>query len=418
AKSAAKPKRFRWTKERDELLFKLVANRNGRRWADIADELGVEGHMQKVQSRWIALQPKCRSSWTKKEDAELSSAIKECVQSGRTLGERGMWVAAAKRLKTNRTPAQCRSRWTDTLFPKQGKALELTRFDNVRGWSWRDDEVARLRSALRGITDVQGSANALARAAKREPWLLINKLHQGNRVGQFWVYVASRVGTRTSMQCRRKWEAMEVEGVLPEITTSEARRLAELVKVRGTKWRLLADEEFPGKTPQLLYSTYAKWKHIENTFGVDLLQIDPSVRLRDYNGRSAMRPTGADGFYDPNGPLVRVSKRGKSSALTPYLLSCINSRSRFTGLRGLPDARLASGSDKTRISPETTEKLVAAISLHKDDWTSISRSVGLPPNKCRRYAEALSAKLPMLRRLLHNEEIAEFVSRHKARQSS
>ncbi|KAJ2408568.1 hypothetical protein J3F80_001997 [Coemansia sp. RSA 2526] len=399
--------RYRWTKERDEQLKHLIANRNGRTLSDIAKELGITGDPVKVQSRLKVLQAKEHGMWTKREDTDLTAAIQRCTQAGHTLGDHASWVFVARRLKTNRTPSQCQSRWVRTLFPKQGMRVEHSRFSNIRAWAWQPDETDRLRRVLDQITRVRDPDTEVQRAAETEPWLLVNQLNQGNRVTQFWKYIASCVGTRTPMQCRRKWEDIAFKNKSTEMTTQDAVRLAQLVKTRGTKWQLLVKEEFPDKTAQSLWYTHTRWKSMEKKYGVDFLQIDPKVRLRNYDGRTALRPTGADGFYDPNGPLARVYTPSKTSALTPYVLSCINSRFQFRDQTGLQIVRLPGSSAQTRISPATVDKLMAAISSHKDDWISISRAMKLPPSKCRKYAEALATKIPLIKRLLHNAEIAE-----------
>ncbi|KAJ2285987.1 hypothetical protein IWW55_007098, partial [Coemansia sp. RSA 2706] len=302
--------RYRWTKDRDELLRKLVTDRCNRTWPDIAAQLGITGDPGKVRSRWRVLQPKHGSAWTKSEDADLAAAVDNCIREGRVIGDCGVWVAVAKQLKTSRTAAQCQSRWMNTLLPRQGRRLKYTRFKSIHGWTWQPDEVQRLRSALDTIAQVQDSPDMVSQAAETEPWLLTNEQETENRVRSFWPYIASRVKTRTAMQCRRKWEAMSLEDYSRTLTASQAKQLVELVKAHGRNWQFLAETYFPGKSPKKLYVTYTQWLAIEKKYAVDLLQIDPFARLYEFDGVSALRPTGEDGYYDPNGPLARVRKSG------------------------------------------------------------------------------------------------------------
>ncbi|KAJ2296497.1 hypothetical protein IWW54_006942, partial [Coemansia sp. RSA 2705] len=103
---------------------------------------------------------------------------------------------------------------------------------------------------------------------------------------------------------------MSLEDYSRTLTASQAKQLVELVKAHGRNWQFLAETYFPGKSPKKLYVTYTQWLAIEKKYAVDLLQIDPFARLYEFDGVSALRPTGEDGYYDPNGPLARVRKSG------------------------------------------------------------------------------------------------------------
>ncbi|PIA18214.1 hypothetical protein COEREDRAFT_39471, partial [Coemansia reversa NRRL 1564] len=154
-------KRHSWTDEEDRLLKEYVA-KNGTSWTKLAAALGMKGSPMKLRSRWRLLQTVKEKSWSNDEDADLIKAIHEYMQDGHVLGDNGSWVAVADKLQTGRTPSQCYKRWTDALLPRQGRA----------------------------------------------PWLLIDSGLSGYRLRNFWVYVASRVGTRTPAQCSRKWNSL------------------------------------------------------------------------------------------------------------------------------------------------------------------------------------------------------------------
>ncbi|KAJ2850110.1 hypothetical protein IWW36_002165 [Coemansia brasiliensis] len=402
--------RYQWTKERDKLLVELVTNKGDATWADIAKQLGIKGDPGKARSRWKVLQPKEHTTWTGIEDRELHQAIKDYMRAGNAFGQRGMWVYVAKQLTTNRSPQQCHSRWTNALLPRQGKVIEYTRFERIRGWLWHTEELVRLEKAIRQIKNVQDSASETILVTQKEPWLLPDDVTQGNRMRQYWMYVASRVRTRTPMQCRRKWVSYLQNSSSASISIEEVKRLAELVKSCGSKWKFLAFNYFPGKEPKELCSAYRSWQRIERIYKVDLLQIDPFARLQGYNGRSAWRPTGKDGFYDPNGQLVRVSLRGKMSILAPYVLACMHvihpkRRPRSVGLS------LWSAFGGKKASPEVIDQLVAALVTYGNDWISISRSLNMPMLACRRLAENLSTKLPLVRRRIRSAELDSLISK-------
>ncbi|KAJ2804904.1 hypothetical protein H4R20_002311, partial [Coemansia guatemalensis] len=347
------------------------------------------------------------NSWSNDEDADLAKAIHEYMQDGHVLGDDGSWVAVADKLKTRRTASQCYRRWTTALLPRQGRAAPFTRFEKIRGWGWQTDETQRLQSTMDAISNVQDPPEAVTEAAGTEPWLLIDSSLSGYRLRDFWVYVASRVGTRTPAQCSGKWNFLRNGGVPCDMTTDDAKRLAVLVKQHGRKWVLLAQTYFPGRKAADLCYLYARWRYLEKKHGVDLLKIDPFARIRDYNGRSALRPTGEDGNYDPEGPLVRVYKSGATTALTPYTLSLINAKYRYKDPHARREMLPLNSADKPTIPIDTMNKLLAAIARYKNDWVQISRSVGMPATLCRKYADVLSSKHEGIRRITYDAELEE-----------
>ncbi|KAJ1734976.1 hypothetical protein LPJ61_000795 [Coemansia biformis] len=407
----AKGKRLRWTKEQDEQLRQLVAEK-GRAWTDIAAALGIAGSPLKARSRWSVLQPKNRDAWTKKEDDDLARAVQKYMQTGNVPGDHGSWVAVARMLPTNRTPAQCHSRWTHTLLPRQGKRVTYTRFKKVCGGVWDDAEAARLRSTVDAIATVSDTPEAVADAERKEPWLLLGDGTSDYLARQFWVYVASQVGTRTAHQCIRKWQTTAHVTTAGRITTSEARRLAELVRDHGRKWQYLASAYFPERRPVELYRQYSRWCLLEKRHGVDLLGIDPFSRIRDYNGVSALRPTGEHGGYDPSGRLARVFKSGPTSAMTPYVLAIMNVWSR-RGVSRKPDAiRVPGGSVRAVVPSDVVNRLFAALARHRNDWVSVSRSVGIPAPKCRMYADILAERLPSIKDIIRDSELEQLADDH------
>ncbi|KAJ1997149.1 hypothetical protein H4R26_005938, partial [Coemansia thaxteri] len=66
---------------------------------------------------------------------------------------------------------------------------------------------------------------------------------------------------------------------------------------------------------------------------------------------------------------------------------------------------LASRGSTRMLSNELIDKVVAAISLHKNDWVSISRDVGLPIHTCRKYAEGLADKLVSIQHAISDQDL-------------
>ncbi|KAJ1892563.1 hypothetical protein LPJ66_006272 [Kickxella alabastrina] len=403
-------KRHRWTAEQDARLVQMV-DEKGPAWSAIAGELGIQGSALKVRRRWEVLQPKHGSAWSKAEDTDLANIIGQHTELGYALGDMGLWVKVSQQLKTNRSPRQSHARWTKTLLPRQGKALPFTRFERIRGWVWSDEEVGRLRAAVAVVSESSDSQNAIDCAQEFEPWLLIGINTAETLKPQYWTSIASQVGTRTAAQCVSKWNNLLGQLKGTSITTDQAKRLAALVKTHGRKWGFLAHNYFPDQSPVDLCYAYSLWRRVEKKYGVDLLNIDPFSMIRDFDGRSAMRPTGADGNYDPNGSVVRVFKSGSSSFMTPYTLALANTsfRKRKSGM--LRVIGLVHNPHGGLLPVKAIDKLVAALSRHSNDWVSISREVGLPITVCRRYAEGLASSLNSVKDIISNLELDDLASK-------
>ncbi|KAJ2745543.1 hypothetical protein GGI20_002086 [Coemansia sp. BCRC 34301] len=399
------PGRHRWTPEQDARLRDLVEAR-GHSWKAIASELGIRGSSSKVRRRWEVLQPKLSDMWAKSEDSDLAKAIQKYTEGGHKMGEHGSWVAVARMLRTNRSPHQCFARWTRALLPRQGKALPFTRLGGIRGWRWSDDESAALNAAVAAIDQVQDSADIVSRAREHEPWLLVTRDPEGQFLPQYWMFVASCVGTRTAAQCKSKWMTLCKQTQPAPMSTDEAKRLAQLVKIHGHSWDVLAAKFFLDRTTGDLKSMHTRWTRAEKKFAVDLLDIDPFSMISCYNGSSALRPTGHDGHYCADGQPVRVGIRGRRDALAPYYLALKYTKPLDRGRADVTRAIGPATRGNTRLlSNEVIDKLVAAISLYRNDWVSISREVGLPIPTCRRYAEGLADRLGSIQAVISDHEM-------------
>ncbi|KAJ2766881.1 hypothetical protein IWQ56_003543 [Coemansia nantahalensis] len=291
--------------------------------------------------------------------------------------------------------------------------VAYTRLGQVRGWGWSKTETTRLQSVVGAIVAVSDAPEAVAAAAREEPWLLLDDSASENLARQFWVYIASRVQTRTAHQCQQKWQSIAQASSSGRCTTDEAPRLAQLVEEHGRRWTFLASEYFPGRRPRELYHLHTRWCNIEKRYGVDLSKIDPFSRICDYKGSSALRPTGGNGDYDPSGPLVRVSKTGLVSALAPYILAVTKVGPPQKRRRRSLASKLSGASSWAAVPSEIADRLFAALSRYKNDWVSISRSVGIPARECRKYADILGERLPSVRASIRDAELEQLARDHK-----
>ncbi|KAJ2722230.1 RNA polymerase I enhancer binding protein [Coemansia sp. Benny D115] len=409
-------KRHRWTAEQDAKLQALVKE-HGTKWGYIAGEIGIEGDFMKVRRRWEVLQPKGKSSWLKHEDTDLANAIDNLIKKGQNMNMLGFWTAVSEQLKTNRSPRQCHIRWVRTLLPMQGKIVTQTRFKNIRGWKWSDDEIKRILDAQAVMKNVSDSKEAVEKASQTEPWLLIKTDVQSTLKKGFWMCISRAVGTRTPSQCFTKWGYLYYQPEVASMTTEKARLLAQLVETHGRRWGYLVDNYFPDQHPRELYYTYSRWKAAERRLGANLLELDPFSMISQYDGKTALRPTGADGTYDPNGKVTRVRINGPSSFMSPYYLALIKLGERRCAIKARSSFGMVKAS-KNDVPPEYVEKLVAAITRYKDDWVSISKEVGLPKSKCRKSAERLADRLSSLRYIISNPEIERLIKEDSSKPHS
>lgn len=403
------------------MLLRLVSEK-GMVWKEIATELGIQGSSMKARRRWETLQPKETNRWSGSEDNALAIAVQEFSQESLSSGNNQLWVSVANQLETNRSPRQCYSRWRHTLLPLQGKAVAMTRFKNIRGWKWETDEVDRLRRARAAMLQVDGLNRDINKVQNSEPWLIIDEDVDVQFPRGFWTFVACLVGTRTSHQCQVKWKTMfRQQKRIASMNIDEAKQLARLVKTYDNQWKMLAERFFPGKSDTTLYYTYSLWRVWEKKHNVDLLAIDPFSMIQEFDGSSALRPTGDDGYYKEGAPLVKVSSRGIPSILTPYYLALQKVRpvssldqkvSKSPRILGLS----RKGHFGASLSSEMMDKFIAAIHKHKNDWVCISQETGLSISKCRRYAESLSKQLSSIRHLLDGSEIQHLVEEFNEQQ--
>jgi ribosome recycling factor len=155
----------KWTEDEDSKLKDAVQTLGDKNWGTIAAQVHSRTKKQ-CWDRWKdALDPSVdranarAGKWTEDEDIKL----KEAVQMR---GDKD-WVAISV-LVPGRTQKQCNSRWKDILDPSIGRA-------NGRTGKWAEDEVAKLKHAVRTYGDKN------------------------------WKEVAALVPGRTKKQCCDRW---------------------------------------------------------------------------------------------------------------------------------------------------------------------------------------------------------------------
>ncbi|KAI1399162.1 hypothetical protein F4819DRAFT_488832 [Hypoxylon fuscum] len=145
--------------------------------------------------------PKPPQKWTLEEDSQLSAAVAQEVQAGRTIN----WQAIARRFP-GRTNKDCRKRW----YYHISQPLQ-------RG-PWSKEEDGRLRQGVR-------------------------------QYGTRWSKVADLVQTRNGDQCYKRW----TDSLDPQIdkspwTAEEDSLLLEGVQTVGRNWKEIVSSKLPYRT--------------------------------------------------------------------------------------------------------------------------------------------------------------------------
>ncbi|KAJ2823792.1 hypothetical protein GGI24_003590 [Coemansia furcata] len=409
--------RYFWTPEGDEKLVGL-AMKHGFRWTRISKEMGLGLGVMSYKRRWEVLHSTNQGAWTLAEDRKLARSVETLVQR-KLVPKYGWWVQVAKLLNTKRTPRDCYWRWNHALRNLPG-APDLpfhTKGVNINSWS--EEEHCRFDAALSALTTTSDSAAAVDRAREKEPWLVPTVEPQFTQPAGFWLLVAEMVGTRTAQQCRGHWLIVHRRsqfGSKPSemiASISETKRLARVVEQYGKKWKYIQDEYFPQIPYNYLCSIYDQWKLTADRYQVDLHTIDPEKMLIDYKpgACTALRRTGDDGLYDPNGTLRIVKVYNSRSPLVPFRLALMRSFDHCQYLEGLKTAETTSnplsfvlkgmeGTDDAqllRCSTDTLNRLIRSLTAYGEDWVAIGKDMGMRASQCQRLYQGAVKILPSIR---------------------
>ncbi|KAJ2075300.1 hypothetical protein GGH13_000707 [Coemansia sp. S155-1] len=393
-----------WTSEGDEKLVSLAV-KHGFKWTTISEEMNLGLSAMSYKRRWEVLHASNQGAWTLAEDRKLERSV-EILAQRKPCNKYGLWVHVAKLMNTKRTPRDCYWRWHNTVERLPGAFDSPLRTEGVNIKTWSEEELRRFDAALSALMDSADSAAAVDRARDKEPWLVPMVEPPFTQPAGFWVLVAENVGTRTAQQCRAHWQAVKNTSQFGDrpsdmiMSVSETKSLARLVEQHGKRWTYIHEQHFPQVPAHHLCSVYDQWRKTTDRYQVDLHAVDPEKVLIDYKPGSctALRRTGANGLYDPNGTLRIVKVYQSKSPLVPFRLALMPSLDRFRSLEGLksgviafkPRSFIVKGNeashdaDLLHCGTDTLNRLIRSLAAYGEDWVAIGKDMGLRASKCQR----------------------------------
>ncbi|KAJ1943991.1 hypothetical protein FBU59_002731, partial [Linderina macrospora] len=309
-------KRHQWQPSEDTQLLS-IALQHKHPWKAAKDQMKLGIAQMNYRRRYEVLTGHNHGTWTLAEVRKLQSTITKLKREGHRPDSYGWWVLVAERLGTGRTPRACNMRWNNAVKLLRGTKQSPVILIGKRINQWSDDEKARLQSAVRAIIETKDSAENSTMSD--EPWLVFSVNVPWTLPTGFWMRVAGMVGTRTAQQCRTEWEALCC--VWPRMSVDEIRRMQMAVREHGRRWEFIRARYLPHVPAAKMRALDLQWRALQKTCKHDLLSLDPDEVLSDYDGKSALRRTGSDGFYDPNGVVQRIIVSNRVSDLMPFRLA-------------------------------------------------------------------------------------------------
>ncbi|KAJ1887766.1 hypothetical protein LPJ66_008944 [Kickxella alabastrina] len=146
------------------------------------------------------------------------------------------------------------------------------------------------------------------------------------------------------------------------MSVDELKRMVRLVGVHGGKWEFLRMHYFAHLSAYKIMAAYRGWKYASRRLRVDLHTIDPDTMLVEYQGGlTALRPTGPDGLYDPNGNICEVTGLSPETPLTPSMEE--ESKKRKARLMAMRNFKSVVEKDRqaTEITLDTIEASVSGV---------------------------------------------------------
>ncbi|KAJ2744657.1 hypothetical protein GGI20_002798 [Coemansia sp. BCRC 34301] len=401
--------RHLWTPDGDEKLVRLVRE-HGLKWTRISKEMGLGLGVMSYRRRWEVIHATNQGAWTLAEDRKLARSMETLAQR-QPFGSYGWWVQIAKLMKTKRTPRDCYWRWNNTL-QKTGSASSTPPRKNRIEARWLEDELRRFDYAILAITDTSDSAASVDRARKEEPWLVPDVEPGFTQPRGFWNFISEMVGTRTAQQCRSHLQLVGRQTKVAShpikmmLSIAETKKLARIVEQHGKKWRFIQERYFPQVPQDYLATSYYQWAATADKYKVDLHAINPEEMLVGYvrGACTALRRTGANGLYDPNGTLRIVRVARNRSPLVPFRLALMPAVDGSQRIEGFSSGEYLSKShsvisktlaasyevDMLCCGTDTLNRLIKSLAALGEDWIAIGKDMGMRASVCQRlYQDAV-----------------------------
>eukprot|EP01018_Ginkgo_biloba_P008247 Gb_30719 [translate_table: standard] len=227
-----------WTKDEDKKLLIIVQNNGLHNWVHISNVLGSNRTPAQCLSRYQrSLNAHImRKEWTEEEDEQLRAVVE-------AFGENDWQIVAAN--MEGRTGAQCLNRWCKSIHP-----------DRKKVGRWKVEEDKRLKLAVMvygprtwkkiaafvpGRTEVQCRerwCNVLDPSLKLDEWTEEEdtKLKEAiSLYGYCWSKVAIFVPPRTDNQCRRRWKILHPQELAAAQKAGKIRKTALISNFVGRK---------------------------------------------------------------------------------------------------------------------------------------------------------------------------------------
>ncbi|OLY80568.1 snRNA-activating protein complex subunit 4 [Smittium mucronatum] len=307
--------RIMWNEKEREKLIKLV-DRYGSQWKKIKVAMKAKRSANSLRTHYINVEnPNIKKErWSKTEDDEL----RKIISANLDLVYKRNWTAIAEILGNGRTSPQVRYRYESRLRVINGERKSEVVEGLLRRGFWTKEEDSRLLKALDTIGEnlktkkfffVHGDPNiekltkenykffnnsqAIGDSTESNKKLISESVsHSHNKKLEQdkanWEDIASLVKTRTSSQCRLRWDEIlyskqKVLGLRQKPFTEEEaellKELAEKFKPRWSKIRLY----FPDRTTRSLRYYYMNYilEKKKNPFKVKSLSHKKSIDPND-----------------------------------------------------------------------------------------------------------------------------------------
>ncbi|BFI25802.1 protein Mp4R-MYB1 [Marchantia polymorpha subsp. ruderalis] len=328
-----------WTKTEDKKLLSIAQRNKTTNWEKIAQELGTNRTPAECLTRYQrSLNASImRSVWTPEEDAKLRAAVEELGESDWSL------VAACLEGRNN---SQCLMRWYKVLHPRKQKKGR---------WSVEED--------------------------KRLNWAV--SLHGARK----WKQIANHVPGRTDIQCRERWcNVLNPDIKLDTWTEEEDQTLRESVALHGPhRWSAIATDLKVRTDKQC----WRRWKILFPEEQPDYKRtvfIQRNALIGNFQGRKKERPK--------LGPQDFVSKADTF---------------------GVPSNIVRETKSKRRTSSRSAEERTTSRSAKKrtNSRSAKKSSVSVPADECGRNSSTPTTAASIQRDSAHSSQDQQDSTNHE-----